>query len=376
MRHIVFILFVLVATQTLWSQVETEFDGQVSAITSFSPQEELEGFLGVRYIPELNASYAVDTNRTLDLEFSLNLNAATSFHDLNTGISDVTLNPYRIWARYTSEQFEVRVGLQKIEFGSASILRPLQWFNQIDPRDPLQLTTGVYGVLGRYYFLNNANIWVWGLYGNSERRGFDVLPTTEWTPEFGGRIQYPVAKGEIGLTYHHRNADSRSALFVPQFEHIPEDRFGFDGKWDLGVGVWFEATHSIKRKDIGNLNNQSSVNVGVDYTFAIGNGLSFIAEHMLLSFDENAFDIENSVNYTAATASYPIGFFDNLSTVLFYSWNTKDLTFFLNYKHSFSKLDAYLMAYYNPTTSQGVQQNELVYSFSGPGLRLMFVYNH
>ena len=68
--------------------------------------------------------------------------------------------------RYSSDQFELRLGLQKINFGSASMLRPLMWFDQMDPRDPLHLTDGVWGLLARYYFLNNANIWLWGLYGN------------------------------------------------------------------------------------------------------------------------------------------------------------------------------------------------------------------
>ena len=65
-----------------------------------------------------------------------------------------------------NNKLHIEPGLQKINFGSATMLRPLMWFDQVDPRDPLQLTDGVWGVLGRYYFLNNANIWLWGLYGN------------------------------------------------------------------------------------------------------------------------------------------------------------------------------------------------------------------
>lgn len=33
-------------------------------------------------------------------------------------------------------------------------------FDQVDPRDPLKLTDGVRGLLGRYCFLNNADIWL------------------------------------------------------------------------------------------------------------------------------------------------------------------------------------------------------------------------
>ena len=89
------------------------------------------------------------------------------YHPFDSSQVDAAIKAYRLWGRYTGHQFEVRVGLQKIDFGSAMMLRPLQWFDEMDPRDPLNFTTGVYGALGRYYFLNNANIWGWILYGNA-----------------------------------------------------------------------------------------------------------------------------------------------------------------------------------------------------------------
>ena len=118
--------------------------------------------------------------------------------------------------KFSGDQFEVRAGLQKINFGSASMLRPLMWFDQIDPRDPLQLTDGVYVLLGRYYFLNNANIWVWALYGNDSRKGWEQIPSLKKVPEFGGRLQLPVSHGELGTTYHYRVADASS---VPNLPH-------------------------------------------------------------------------------------------------------------------------------------------------------------
>lgn len=140
------------------------------------------------------------------------------------------------------------MGLQKIDFGSATILRPLQWFNQIDPRDPLQLTNGVYGIMGRYTFLNNANIRIWGLYGNEKARGFDVVPTNNSIPEFGGRIQHPVPKGELAFSYHHRSANTKTLGHVSALNKIPENRIGLDGKWDLGIGLWFEGVYIHKEK--------------------------------------------------------------------------------------------------------------------------------
>ncbi len=373
-RHIIILLFA--APIVLVGQNKVVYDGQLSIIGSYSPDNELDAFLGGRYIPEFSYGFALDSTKTLDFEASANISGSVLFHPFNASHEDGNIDPYRIWVRYSSNQFELRAGLQKIDFGSASILRPIQWFNQVDPRDPLQLTNGVYGLLGRYYFLNNANIWVWALYGNEKTRGFDAVNTYKKHPELGGRIQHPVPRGEIALSYHHRTANSEKLPFVPQFETIPEDRIAIDGKWDVEVGLWFEAAYIHKSKDVGFLTHQSLFNLGVDYTIGLGNGLNVIAEHLLISSGQEAFQFENTGNITAATLAYPLGFFDNLSSVVYYNWASEDLSFFLNYQHEFQKITGYVMAYYNPTTQPGIQQNELFNQFSGPGIRLMVVYNH
>ncbi|MDR1585772.1 MAG: hypothetical protein LBS07_06360, partial [Prevotellaceae bacterium] len=102
---------------------------------------------------------------------------------------------------------EVRLGLQKINFGSAQLFRPLMWFDAIDPRDPLQMTDGVWGGLFRYYFQNNANFWLWTLYGNDEVKGWETAPSAQSLPEIGGRVQLPLKQGEVALSYHLREAD-------------------------------------------------------------------------------------------------------------------------------------------------------------------------
>ena len=364
---------------TILAQEKLEFDGQVSLISSFSPDNDLDWFAGGRYIPEWSYKIPIDSFQSIDFEASANFSIRSLFHPFDTAQSDIDLTSYRLWTRYTSKQFECRIGLQKIDFGSSTLLRPMQWFNQIDPRDPLQLTNGVYGVLGRYYFLNNANIWLWTLYGNEKTRGFDAVITNRKIPEIGGRVQYPVPKGEIAVSYHHRTANS-TELFatLPQYQHekIPENRIGIDGKWDLKVGLWLEATHSHKSKNVGQFTNQTLLNVGTDYTFGIGNGLNVIAEHLLASFDETPFGFENTANFSAITAAYPLGFFDTINAIFYYNWAAKNTTVFVNYQHQFQHLIGYLMVYYNPATQQGIQQNDLVNNFSGPGIRLMFVYNH
>lgn len=353
-----------------------EFDGQASIYSSYTPKNNLNLFIGGRYLPEFNYSYNYKNNSKLDFEASANIYGSVLFRALDSSKTNGEIKPHRIWARYSGDQFEIRVGLQKINFGTATILRPLQWFDQMDPRDPLHFTTGVYGALGRYYFLNNANIWAWILYGNKGTRGFELTPNNKSTPEFGGRIQLPVNKGEIALTYHHRNASSKELAGFPSYNNINENRYALDGKWDVEVGVWFEAVHINKSKDIGILTNQSFLTVGVDYTFGIGSGLNVSLENMLISYNKNSFNFKNNSNITATSFMYPLGFFDNISTIFNYSWKSKELALFLNYQHQFTKLTGHIMAYYNPKNQPGMSAILYENSFSGAGFRIMLVFNH
>ena len=91
-------------------------------------------------------------------------------------ISDL-LGRYEVEANSSliNKNIENRLGLQKIDFGSALLIRPLQWFNQIDPRDPLRLTNGVYGILFRQYFNDNSNIWLWNWIPASFHKTFYFL---------------------------------------------------------------------------------------------------------------------------------------------------------------------------------------------------------
>jgi len=372
-------LFLLVNACSLMiilAQNRPEFSGQLSAFGNYSPNNEYALFFGGRYLPELNYNLPLDSGKSLEFLASANMSGSTLTKPFTDTQISGNIDPYRLWVRYAGKKFQIRLGLQKIDFGSASMLRPLQWFNQIDPRDPLALTNGVYGLLGRYYFDNNANIWLWGLYGNGQRRGFDVVNSNEKIPEYGGRFQHPIPKGEIGFTYHHRNTDASELLQNETYNSIPENRFAVDAKLDLIVGLWLEATYIRKAEDIGQLTHQNLLNIGTDYTFGLGNGLTVVAEQFISSSRQETFVLENNSQITATSFSYPIGFFDTITTLAYYNWEAQNTTFFLNYQHQFKKLTGYAMVSYNPETQQGIQQNELINNFSGPGFRLMLVYNH
>lgn len=345
--------------------------GQASVWGNVNPDNDLPIWMGLRYIPQLNIGAPLSDGKLLDFKFSANINGSGGTHPFNEFDYEGAIKPYRAWSRYSGNQFELRLGLQKINFGSASMLRPLMWFDQVDPRDPLQLTDGVWGVLGRYYFLNNMNIWIWGLYGNKGPKTWEIGETSDRTPELGGRFQVPVPRGEAALSFHHRKAD------LPYFsDNIPENRFGFDAKWDIEIGLWIETAWIQKRRDLLQMTNQHLFTVGTDYTFNIGNGPHLGIEQILISMDQNPFGMENKNHFTAATLSYPMGIFDNISAIVYRDWTNKTTYNFINWHRQFDRLSFYLMAFMNPETFILPQQSADAQMFSGKGFQLMLVYNH
>jgi hypothetical protein len=373
--HISFLL--LLFSIPVPGQDSLRFSGQLSSWVNINAGNKMPLRAGVRYIPQINYSVRVGTTGMFDAEFSPNIYASAGLHPFDTSYASGSIKPYRAWVRYSSEQFEIRLGLQKLNFGSAAMLRPLMWFDQLDPRDPLQLTDGVWGILGRYYFLNNANLWFWGLYGNNERRGWEIIPVNKRIPEFGGRIQIPVPEGEIAFSYHHRVADSRNmgGIATP-YERIPENKFGFDAKWDIKAGLWIETSFTNKMKEIGTLSNQLILNSGIDYTFALGSGLYVACEQLMATYDEKPFTFSNRITFSLVTLSYPLGLFDKLSTIIYYNWTDNSVYSFLNWQRQFDKTMLYVMAYWNPDSFQLPAQTDSQNIFAGKGIQIMFVYNH
>jgi hypothetical protein len=357
--------------------VKLRFSGQLSSWINLTSGNELPLWSGGRYIPQVNLNKYLKNSHLFDAEFSANIYGTAGVRPFDSLNASGRIKPYRAWVRYSGDQFEFRVGLQKLNFGSASMLRPLMWFDQMDPRDPLQLTDGVWGGLARYYFLNNTNIWAWMLYGNGNPRGWDPIPSNAVIPEFGGRLQLPVARGEIGLTYHHRTADSReSIILVPAIEKIPENKFGFDAKWDLTTGIWVEASYTRKEHDMGLMTNQLVANAGIDYTFGLGNGLYVACEQLLASYDRTPFAFEATALFSVLTANYGIGLSDRISTILYYDWKGGNVYSFLNWQRQYDNIVLYAMAYWNPERFELPTQTRGQNIFAGRGIQIMFVFNH
>ena len=362
-----------------YAQSIIDLQGQMSAWMTINPEQSFETQIGLRYIPELFIEKNIFKKYSINSEISLNTYGSGLIHSFDDIDTDGKLKPYRMWLRFSSSQFEVRAGLQKINFGSATLLRPLMWFDRIDPRDPLQLTDGVYGLLGRYYFLNNANIWLWGLYGNDETKGWEVIPSDKKKIEYGGRIQVPLFTGEIAVSYHHRKANLQNqafAAFLSSKNQIPEDRFGLDGKWDIGIGLWFEGVLIQQDVDIARLRYQRLINVGLDYTFELGNGLNMLGEYFTLETSEKAFGSGEGISFSAVSFNYPLSLLDNLTAMIYYDWEQENWYRFINFQRTLDNWSFYLMGFWNPAQFQIYQNQQGKNLFAGKGLQVMVVFNH
>lgn len=355
------------------------WQGQFSAMTQYGHQAEYPFRLGGNLIPQVNAGIELSNETLLDFEGSVHITGSGSFTGAAPNDYYGKVKPYRLWARYSGRQFEVRGGLQKINFGPAMMLRPLMWFDQIDPRDPLQLTEGVWGVLGRYYLLNNANLWAWVLYGNEGQRAWDTGKPASGSPEWGGRVQWPIPCGEAALTSHFRKVDGASLYYPLDPEavsgKVSEQRWALDGRWDVLVGLWFEAVWIHKADGPDLMRNHQMLTVGADYTFGVGNGLHVVGEHFVTGFGSESFVLgKDPLSFSALSLSYPVSLVHNVSAIVYYDWKNNDRYQFVNWRMDLKHFDLYLMGYVNPEGTILPQQRS-ANTMGGKGALAMIVIN-
>ena len=376
---IVFIqsLFIIHAVST--HSQSTDFKGQLSGWSALKLEKPYQSASGARYIPELTVIKPLNEKIQLDADISLNINGTAIIPSFDSIETDGNIKFYRLWVRLSSNQFEARLGLQKINFGPSRFVRPLMWFDQIDPRDPLQITDGVYGLLLRYYTLNNTTFWLWGLYGNNKPKGWEFLTTRKNSPEFGGRVQLPVPGGEVGISYHHRIQDSTSSFLsypADALQHFPENRIGIDGRWDIGIGLWFEGVVNHSKIDIPEYKYFRMLTLGFDYTFGLGNGLGLTNEQLLFSNSEKAFDMSNNRLFSALSLNYPLTLILDITGMIYYDWNQQEFYRFLNLTLTYDKWSFYLMGYWNPEKFLIYRNMDNYDIFTGKGIQLMAVFNH
>ena len=378
------VICISIITTASGGALALDFQGQASPWFILAKTDSVRTELGFRYIPSLVIELPVMRTNLIDVEISANaygkVNWVWSVDDYD---SDYAIDLYRFWGRFSGSQYELRGGLQKISFGSATVFRPLMWFDQIDVRDPLRITDGVYAMLFRYYFLSNVNIWLWGLYGNYEVKGWENYPTDSGDVEYGSRVQIPVFSGEYGVSFHHRDV-SLGDLYL---DVIPENRIGMDGKWDIGVGVWLEGVmvhmdmSSVPENYVQQIPQlqfeyQRYLTVGLDYTFNIGNGIYALAEHLLTDLSDEALgSAQERRHLSAVSLRYSVGNLDELSAIVYYDWDSEDLFRYAKWTRTYDRWMINLIGFWNPDIEL-YDNIGLSSTVLGRGLQIIIAYNH
>ncbi|MEA3475216.1 MAG: hypothetical protein U9R23_02035 [Candidatus Cloacimonadota bacterium] len=361
MKVKIFFLLILLCSQ-IQAEVFKFKNDFWSWATIFDESSSQKYHLGVQYKPTISLNmiqkekFGIDFETIANFSFEYRKNDSISFEDKDAEI-------YRGWMRYSTNQLEARIGLQKINFGPAQLLRSLKWFDTIDPRNPQEETEAVRAALFRYYFLNNANVWFWGIYAKDELKGLEKLTSKENSLEFGGRIQYPFEFCEAALSYHHRELEVDNTF---------ENRFGFDARWDFEIGLWIEAVASKYSKNEFTPNWEKFLTIGADYSIPFGNGLCILCEHFIYSNSSKVLKSNYETNSTAISLNYPIGLLDNISTILIYDWKNRNFYRYLSYQLNFDYWSIYLNLFWNPEISN-LSANQT--SMDGKSVQVMVVYN-
>lgn len=364
---IVFILFIfLIFCFDLCQGDMFDFKGQISAWSSFGD----DGQIGLRYLPEIGISYPLSKEKIFDAEISANLYAYAPYDSMEDIDNNAEAKLYRTWTRYSSTQYEIRCGLQKINFGPAKLLRSLMWFDDLDPRDPLKLTDGVYALLGRYYFINNANIWLWGLYGNGGLKGLETFETDRDHVEFGGRWQFPAPRGEMAFSFDSRHIDKKDwrKKISSDISYGIENRYAIDGSFDIGPGIWFEAVASEIKIHSGNSLWRRFMTVGADYTFDIGPGIHILYEHFLKSTDSEIDRQDKSYNVSALSIDFSLSALDNINAIGYYNWKEDKSYCYVAWQRAYDNWLINLSIFSNPESAETV--------YSGTGALCLISYNY
>lgn len=331
---------------------------------------DLSYTVGVRYIPMLTAVLGESDDRLVDLDVAANLFAAAQSDET---ADDWDAEIYRLKLRFSTPRTETRIGLQKITFGPAQLLRSMRWFDRIDPRDPQQLTEGVWSLLVRHTARDNASLLLWGIYPDGETKGLEIFPSEKGFPEGGGRYQRPLAGGEMALSFHTRNIEIVDLGGI----EFRENRFGLDGRWDVTVGLWFEAVMQQQRHDLIPYPWTRMLTVGADYTIGAGNGLYFVAEHLALQIAEEAFGREaDDRQMTAWMMSYPIGILDTFSAIGMYSWDEGEYSQYVAYQRTWDDWTLNISVFHYPEISALRDLIGTGYAAGGTGGQVLVIFNH
>ena len=316
------------------------------------------------YIPMLSLSRDLSIDRFVDLEWSYRMQYRMYEEDVV-----FSSKPYRLWLRYSSEKIGARLGLQKIAFGPAMVLRSLAWFDTIDPKDPTGQTDAVEAFRLRLFPTSSLAFWLWST--NNDR---DTL-------SYGGRAELSTSIGEWGLTYHQDPAElGQSVGQFPIFISGTHQRIALDYRYDGYFGFWFEGAgiFADSKQDVG-LNRFTLFTLGADYTIPVGSGLLIMAETMKINGPSTAADSSSKLTYTALMPSLPINMLHHLMFIAQIDWDNSHIYNYLRWGITYDHFSLNFIFSISPRRGDYNMAKEYLpktVAGFGTGLQFMLIYNH
>jgi len=341
----------------------------LSSLASGVARDEID--FTTRYLPALEYQSSLSESWDYDLEIRWQLQWGGRSDTLRD--AKLKSEPYRVALNLQSTHSEYIIGLQKLNFGPARILRPLMWFDSVNPTDPLKLTSGVTGISAKYHYEFGWSSQAW-LFLPDDPIGWEAFPDQKGTFETGGRVSIPSGQGQLGVSTHWRIADGSAVS--PEDPDLYEGRMGLDGFWDVGIGLWFESVYKNQQFNESPFLQQLQTTLGADYTFWVGNGLLLTTEHMLINLWDSPYMDDKNRLISTVMASYSPSLFDQLSVLFLVDWETETPLLYASWGQTYDAFRFTLGAFYSDADTSGSSADGLGGSMSGKGLQLIVAYNH
>ena len=116
-----------------------------------------------------------------------------------------------------------------------------------------------------------------------------------------------------------------------------EKSLALDGKFDYVVGIWFEAALTHQEIHIPELGYKTALNLGLDYTFGLGNGLASDDGILHLREFRTAHLRWGNCSFLCPVCQLFIQYIQQLNGIVFYDWTNNEIYNFVNWSWQFDK---------------------------------------
>ena len=251
--------------------------------------------------------FTFNNNSFLSIESSYRL-ITDDVTNKNWRTGDILVRRYRLNLQYKQSFLNYRVGLQDIYFGVGRYLRPLQWFDTLDPINKRAATQGINGFVVKTSTTDSQEIVGWMLFGNNPVRPSDLSSTKKETIEIGGRFQRSIFNGELGFATHARQIELNGS-------RAAEYRIGSHYQSNTSIPIWVEQAYMSAASKTEN-QQYIMVMVGSQYMFNIdklGNAVTVLSE---IQYDNKPIASNPAKTLTGVLQlSYPLSLKDTISYV-------------------------------------------------------------